>query len=366
MIKEKNKLSIILIILLFLTVISVIWICFILGEIEHNSVSKDSVDVFYKEEDKKNNVINDGEVIVLEKKDENDIIQSVIKDENKSNSVSKGSLSIKNKVYEEKTSNSNNVINDKKEDNNFINKNIINNEIKEEIQNPEEPSDIQHTKDPENTSKPQEPSKPNTPEQPEKPIDPNKPEVPDKPEKPDEPDPPKPPEIDRTGTYWAEDKDIVWENQCKLGIFKNPRYNMRNIVAPGSTNSYVFYVCNKMGFDLNYIINFSEENDINVNMMYKLRREDEYIAGDEDTWVYYDSLHIDYEIANEGKDKYILEWKWVDSDNDTEIGINHAGEVYKLNIDILATQISGFDDEENLPDNDNSNNESGNLDENKM
>ena len=135
---------------------------------------------------------------------------------------------------------------------------------------------------------------------------------------------------------------------------------MREIIAPGSTNSYVFYVNNKMGFDLNYTIEFSEENEMNVNMMYKLKRENDYICGDENTWVYYDGLHIDYDIEDEGKDKYILEWKWIDSDNDTEIGTYHAGEKYKLFINVVATQISGLEDENVEGD---GNNEGGNSDD---
>lgn len=353
-IKEKNNISIIFVILLFLLVISTIWVCFILGEIEHDSKSKDSVDVFYKEKDNKDKEISDGEIIIFEKKEENTIVQPIIEEENNINNVSKRNFSKTNNTYKK-----NQVI-----DNKIEKENITTNETKGETQNPEKQPDREYIREPENSSKLEEPNIPNKPEDPKPPI-PEKPDKPNEPENPEEPDPPKPPEIDRTGTYWVEDKDIVWQNKCKLGIFKNPKYNMRNLIAPGSTSSYVFYVSNKMGFDLNYIINFSEENDINVNMMYKLRREDEYIAGDENTWVYYDNLHIDYEIANEGKDKYILEWKWVDSDNDTEIGINHAGEIYKLNIDIYATQISGFEEEtpaENNPnEEDNTGDNSGNT-----
>lgn len=366
-IEEKNKISIITIILLFLVVISIIWICFTLGEIEHESIKNDTVEIFNKEPNKKDDIIDNGEVIVFEKKDEDIIVKPVTKEE--SNEITKN-VSKKN-ANQNKSQTASSSKNSVKSDNKVANLSIEQTPSKEpdkteDSNPPKEPDKIDEVKPPKEPGKneeqtpPKEPDEPDEPDPP-KPLDPPKP-----PEPPDEPDPPV---IDRTGTYWAEDKDIVWEDKCSLGIFKNPKYNMRNIIAPGSTSSYVFYVCNKMGFDLNYIINFSEENDMNVNMMYKLRRGDEYIAGDEDTWVYYDSLHIDYNIANEGKDKYILEWKWVDSDNDTEIGINHAGEAYKLNIDICATQISGFEEEitdenDQNGDDDNSENDSENSNNN--
>lgn len=317
--EKRKKSSIVTTIIISFLVFSIIWVCFIMGRIEHGKPEKDEFNISYKEND--DDVIDDGGIIVFAPEEENeDSVKNEVEENVITNIVKNTSI---NKRPNYSSTNSQNQQSN----------NLQENTNKNDKVEPFEPIVPQE---------PEIPEKPNTPiipEEPEEPEKPNDPIVPEEPEKPEEP------EIDRTGTYWVEDKEIVWENNSILGIFKNPKYNMRNIIAPGSTNSYVFYVSNKMGFDLNYIINFSEENDMKVNMMYKLKRENEYIIGDENTWVYYDQLHIDYNIENEGKDKYVLEWKWVDSDNDTEVGINHAGEIYKLKIDICATQISGFEEE---------------------
>ena len=338
-IESRKKSSIILTILLSFFFISIIWVCFIMGRILHGSSQNDEDIPVYNDED--NNVIDNGGMIVFEPKDEKD-------EKNNTNELHENIIinTSANKIpsYSYTNTQNNNIEKNQSSNNNKV-KNEFNepNNIIEEPQKPIEPSKPE-PEEPTKPDKPEEPIKPEEPEEPIKPEDPTEPEDPEDPTEPEKPEDPEEP-INRDGTYWVQDKEIVWENNSILGIFKNPKYNMRNIIAPGSTSSYVFYVCNKMGFDLNYIINFSEENDMNVNMMYKLKREDEYIIGDENTWVYYDQLHIDYNIANEGKDKYVLEWKWVDSDNDTEIGIKHAGELYKLKIDICATQISGLEEE---------------------
>ena len=136
----------------------------------------------------------------------------------------------------------------------------------------------------------------------------------------------------------VRDKNANWNAQTKLNIFENPAYEMREKVAPGCSNSYEFYIINTNKFNIKHTITFLEINPMNVNMKYKLRENGKYIAGSEDKWLSYDELKSTNIVTANGQTKYFLDWKWIESDNDTEIGA--SGDVkYILNINIYAEQI---------------------------
>ena len=76
-------------------------------------------------------------------------------------------------------------------------------------------------------------------------------------------------------------------------------------------------------------------------MKYKLKLGNVYIAGDENNWVSYDELkRTNINLSKSNKHTYYLEWKWVSSDNDTNVGKTiNAG--YNLSIEIKAEQNNG-------------------------
>ncbi len=134
------------------------------------------------------------------------------------------------------------------------------------------------------------------------------------------------------------DKNIIWTTTNELKIFENPMYDYDEVIAPGSTNIYQFVVKNSTEYEIQYEIEFKEVNKDHINMKYRLKKNKDYIAGDNDTWVTYESLtHAGNIINAKSSDTYYLEWKWFDSANDNEIA--EKGDVtYELQIDLKAKQ----------------------------
>ena len=132
-------------------------------------------------------------------------------------------------------------------------------------------------------------------------------------------------------------KDTVeWKSQNELRIFANPVYQMDNKIAPESSNTYEFIVRNNTSYNVKYSIDFDEENESNINMRYRLKKDGAYVVGNDTTWVRYNDLDLENITLNSSNDHiYYLEWKWFSSDNDTAIGANSSSK-YKLNIVISA------------------------------
>ena len=77
-----------------------------------------------------------------------------------------------------------------------------------------------------------------------------------------------------------------------------------------------------------------EVSEYKVNLKYRLKRNGEYVIGNESNWVSASELTTAFTKLNKGgSDNYSLDWKWFDEDNtlDTIAGENMTSE-YKLNI----------------------------------
>ena len=140
-----------------------------------------------------------------------------------------------------------------------------------------------------------------------------------------------------TGELFVSDDRIRWSDTTDVSIFENPN-GRGNIIAPESSNTYEFNVKNSTNSKLKYKIKFVEDNPYNINMKYKLKKNGTYIV---DNYVSASDLNvIDVVIDVNKNDKYDLEWKWVSSDNDTEVGrVGNAN--YELKIEIEAESING-------------------------
>ena len=135
----------------------------------------------------------------------------------------------------------------------------------------------------------------------------------------------------------VNDNDHKWSKITNLDIFKI------DTVAPGDYGTYDFAISNSTGKNVNYSIMFDEHNQYNANIKYKLKRNNEYISGDIDSWVYYDELDFSDKILNSNnKDSYTLEWEWVSNDNDTAVG-RIRGATYSIDVLIDAHETSGID-----------------------
>ncbi len=115
-------------------------------------------------------------------------------------------------------------------------------------------------------------------------------------------------------------------------------YELEGIIAPESSNTYQFVVKNSTEYTLKYNISFIENNPYNVNMKYKLKKNDTYVI---DQYVSASELIAqNFVLPINSSDTFYLEWKWVSSSNDTQIGSIENSD-YHLKIEVKAESING-------------------------
>ena len=140
---------------------------------------------------------------------------------------------------------------------------------------------------------------------------------------------------DETKNLIVFDNYKIWDNK-ELRIFANPVYEYEIIIAPGSSNTYTFVIRNNNDFDVVFDIIFKEINNRNINMSYKLRSNGNYIIGTEKAYELINNKKISQVgLPAKSQKSYVLDWKWIDSDNDTQIGFD-IDSTYKLSIQIGA------------------------------
>ena len=138
------------------------------------------------------------------------------------------------------------------------------------------------------------------------------------------------------GRVFVDDKNGDYLYQQKLAIFENSAFEYETKICPGVSNTYNFVVHNSSNMNIKYYIEMYEESEYDVNMKYRLKRNNSYVIGNDTTWVTAEELKTEFEaIGISESDSYSLDWKWeyedgVD-DKDTIAGENMTSE-YKLNI----------------------------------
>lgn len=130
----------------------------------------------------------------------------------------------------------------------------------------------------------------------------------------------------------------------ELNIFENPMFGGEKKIAPGSQGEYQFCIKNEIDENVVYHIRFFEETKYSVNMKFKLKKDNTYIRGSEDTYVDIDELDIEEIIALEDTiNIYTLEWYWMDNDKiDTFIGSQKIEQYYELNLEIEANKYEEY------------------------
>lgn len=149
---------------------------------------------------------------------------------------------------------------------------------------------------------------------------------------------------DYLGKIFISDKNGNYVYQQNLKIFENAAFEYKNIIAPGTSNTYQFVVHNNMNIDLNYNIKMYEVSKYNINLKYRLRKNGKYVIGNDKKWVSADELKTDFsKIKSDASDKYSLDWKWPyegGKDNeDTKAGRNMSS-AYKLNVGFYFEQVN--------------------------
>lgn len=131
-----------------------------------------------------------------------------------------------------------------------------------------------------------------------------------------------------------------WKEIKELDIFSGEHTHVaKDKIAPGVQDTYTYTVECQGNSNMMYNMQFSDVNPYNVNMIFKLKRNGQYVAGDEKTWVKVEQLsQTDMTIVPGTIDVFTLEWRWEHSENDTEVG-KIQGSNYKILIDSYAEAI---------------------------
>lgn len=150
-------------------------------------------------------------------------------------------------------------------------------------------------------------------------------------------------DVDEDGVVYVDDKNGWYVYQKNLKIFENAAFEYTSKIAPGVSNSYDFKVHNETKNTVRYNIEFDEDSEYDINMLYRLKREGNYVVGSDTQWVRADQLASAMKnLASDGVDKYTLDWKWPYESGrdalDTEIGENMTSE-YSLGIKVNFEEI---------------------------
>ena len=128
-----------------------------------------------------------------------------------------------------------------------------------------------------------------------------------------------------------------WNELKELDIFKNDALHVTdNKIAPDVQGTYTYTVENERDENMKYNMEYTDVNPYNINMVYKLKVNGKYVAGNDETWVKVNDLNQNsIKIKAKTTDVYTLDWKWEGSENDTEIG-KTDGANYKIRIKSYA------------------------------
>lgn len=144
--------------------------------------------------------------------------------------------------------------------------------------------------------------------------------------------------LDGVIILWENNKR--WEQLEELNIFKGRFYQKDYVgkIAPGFLGTYDFVLQNNGDKDINYILSFKEENPENINMVYTVQSDGEYVLGNSTHSVYIDGIKLEeVKVLANSKVYYKLNWKWEDTNYDTQIG-EKTNAKYKVTIKIQATE----------------------------
>ena len=111
-----------------------------------------------------------------------------------------------------------------------------------------------------------------------------------------------------------------------------------SLIYPGKSGEYLFKITNLNKFDILVIVEFFEENELDIPMVYNLRDKDRYIIGDDYTYVPINHLNVGNIVLEEGESIYLtMNWLWqtVTDEHDTQIGITPDTE-YVITINVYA------------------------------
>jgi len=143
-----------------------------------------------------------------------------------------------------------------------------------------------------------------------------------------------------SGRIYIDDAKGDYVDHKYLRIFSNAAFQFKERIAPGVGNVYHFVVHNSTNINLKYNMEMVEESEYKINMKYRLKRNNRYIIGDEDTWVTASELKTKFlSLAIGNSDSYSLEWYWFDDDIYDTIAGEEMESLYKLKTKFYFEQV---------------------------
>ena len=149
-------------------------------------------------------------------------------------------------------------------------------------------------------------------------------------------------DVEEDGIVYVDDTNGWYVYQKSLRIFQNAAFQYKDKIAPGVSNSYNFKVHNETNNAIRYSIEFEDDSQYAVNMLYRLKRGGEYIVGSDTQWVKAKELVSALKLLQNDKvDSYTLDWNWpydggVDA-ADTNAGKNATD--YRLGVKINFEEV---------------------------
>lgn len=144
--------------------------------------------------------------------------------------------------------------------------------------------------------------------------------------------------VDNSNRVKVKEGQSEFNELKNLEIYTNHYFNDETIIAPGVKGTYTFTVENETNSNYIYGVFFTEQNDYNINMVYKIKLNGRYIYGSDSEWItHQDFTILDLLLNSNTTDVYTIEWKWEDTDYDTQIG-KTDGANYRMNIKVEGSR----------------------------
>ena len=133
-----------------------------------------------------------------------------------------------------------------------------------------------------------------------------------------------------------QQNNLSWSETEQLNILESS-FGSR-LLFPGARGSFGFYIDNPNTESLRYAVEFSDINEEAIPMRYRLKKDNVYLAGNENEWLTIGEIDTNkIYIPIYSRSLFFLEWKWVtESDEaDTAIGFR-ATATYNIEITVTA------------------------------
>ena len=135
----------------------------------------------------------------------------------------------------------------------------------------------------------------------------------------------------------SDDETEITDN-TDLNIFANAKFNGESKIAPKSSGQYKFVIENIADNSISYDISFKDKMSNPINMKYRLKIDNVYIRGSEESYIDIEELNVnDIIVLEDSNNIFTLEWYWEDDDTaDTYVGSLESDEYYTLELMIQA------------------------------